>query len=70
MHITSSLHVAQYVILQIGHRFENVGYILILPDISNDVGGFGSFGEVDKVCTFDYRGYAVFDECQVREIDA
>ena len=66
MHIASSLHIAQYVVLQIGHRFENVGYILILLDISNDIGGFGSFCKIDEVCTFDYRGYAVFDKSQIR----
>lgn len=70
MHIPSRLHVAQYVVLQIGHRFQNVGYVLILLDISNDVGGLGSFCKVDKVCTFNYRGYAVFDKCQVGEINA
>lgn len=70
MHIASRLHIAQYIILQVGHGFENVGYVLILLDISNDVGGFGSFGKVDEVRTFNYRGYAVFDECQIGEIDA
>lgn len=62
MHIASRLHVAQHVILQVGHRFENVRYILILLNVSNDVGGFGSLGEVDEVCTFDYGGYAVLDK--------
>ena len=70
MHVASRLHVAQYVLLQVGHRFEDVGYILILLDISNDVGGFGSFGKVDLVFTFDYRGYAVFDKCQVGKVNA
>lgn len=70
MHIASRLHVAQYVILQVGHRFEDVGYILILLNISDDVGGFGSFSKIDEVRAFDYRGYAVFDKCQVGEINA
>ena len=70
MHIASRLHVAQYVILQVGHRFQNVGYVLILLNISNHVGGFSSFGKIDEICTFDYRGYTVFDECQVGEINA
>lgn len=63
MHIASRLHIAQHVVLQVGHRFENVGYILILLNVSNDVGGFGSFSEIDEVCTLDYGGYAVFDKC-------
>lgn len=63
MHIASRLHVAQYVILQVGHRFENVRNVLILLDISNDVGSFGPFSKVDEVCAFDYRGYAVFNKC-------
>lgn len=63
MHIASRLHVAQYVILQVGHRFENVRNVLILLDISNDVGSFGPFSKVDEVCTFDYGGYAVFNKC-------
>ena len=70
MHIASRLHVAQHVILQVRDRFEDVGYILILLDISNDVGRLSSFSKVDEVCTFDYRRYAVFDECQVCEINA
>ena len=70
MHITSCLHVAQYVILQIRHGFENIGYVLILLNISNHVGRFGSFGKIDEVGTFDYGGYAVFDKCQVGEVDA
>ena len=70
MHIACRLHVTQYVILQIGHRFENVGHILILLDISNNVGGFGSFGKIDEVCAFDHRGYTVFDEGQVGKVDA
>ena len=47
VHITSSLHVALDVILQVPYGFQGVGYALILLDVADDLGGFGAFGKVD-----------------------
>jgi hypothetical protein len=69
VHIPSRLHVAQDVVLQVADRFEGVGDVLILLNVSNDVRGFGAFGEVDEVSSFDDGGYAIFDESEISEID-
>ena len=62
MNITSSLHVARDVILQVSHGFQGVGHALILLDVADDLGSFGAFGKVDQIGAFDDGGNTVFDE--------
>jgi hypothetical protein len=46
MHISSCLHIAQYVLLQLWYWLQGVRYILVLLNITNDFRGFGAFSEV------------------------
>ena len=69
VHIACRLHVVQYVILEIGDGLEWVGHILIILDISDNIGGFDALRKIDKVCAFDDRGNAVFNEGQVGEVN-
>jgi hypothetical protein len=43
---------------------------LILLDIADDLCGFGALGKVDEGGLFDDRGYTVFDERKIGQIDA
>jgi len=70
VHIPGRLHIAQYIVLQVADGLERVGDVLILLNVSDDISGFGSFGEVDEVSTLDHGWDAVFDESKVGEIDA
>lgn len=53
MDVSSRLHVAEYVILQIGNRLQRIRHVLIALDVTNDFGGFGSFSEVDEMGLLD-----------------
>lgn len=53
MHVPRRLHVAEDVILQIRHRFQGVGNVLVLLDVADDLGGLGALGEVDELGVFD-----------------
>ena len=69
MYISGCLHVAQDIVLQITDRLERVRHVLILLDVSNDISGLGSFGEVDQLGLLDDRRDAIFDERQVSQVD-
>lgn len=68
MHVTSSLHVAEDVLLKIGNRPENIWDILVLLNVTDDFGGLGPFSEIDEVGALDHRWDAVLDKGQVREV--
>lgn len=70
MNITSSLHVAQDVLLKVGNRPERVWNILILLNVPDDFGGLGPFSKVYEIGALDHRWNAVLDKRQVREIYA
>jgi hypothetical protein len=53
VHISSGLHVAQYIVLQVANGLKGVWDVLVLLNVSDDICGFGAFGEVDQVCLFD-----------------
>lgn len=69
MYVSSGLHVAQYVILQITDGLQGVGHVLVLLDVANDICSLCSFGKVDQIGTFDNRGYSIFNKGQVRQVD-
>lgn len=69
MYVSGGLHVAQYVILQIPNGLQRVRHVLVLLDFSDNIRSLCSFGKVDEVGTFDDRGYTIFDEGQVRQVD-
>lgn len=62
MHIPRGLHITQNILLQLRHRLERVGDVLVLLDVSDDFRGFGALGEVDEGGFLDDGGDAVFDE--------
>lgn len=62
MHITRGLHITQNILLQLRHRLERVGHVLVLLDVSDHLGGFRALGEVDERGFLDDGGDAVFDE--------
>lgn len=68
MNVTSSLHIAENVVLQFWHRLQGIRSILILLDVANDLGSLGSLGEIDQVGLLDDGGYAILNEGQIREI--
>jgi hypothetical protein len=63
VHIASGLHVAEYVILQLGNGLKKITDILVLLNIPDDFRCFGSFGEIDKASFLDDGRDSVFDEC-------
>lgn len=69
MDVSCSLHVAQYVILQLGYRLEGVGCVLILLNVTDNLSSLGSLGEVDEVSLLDDRWDTVLDEGKIRQVD-
>lgn len=70
MDITRRLHIAENVILQVADGLQRIRHILVLLDIPNDFGRFGTLGKVDQIRFLDDRRNAVLDECQVSKVDA
>lgn len=70
MHVPRSLHVAQYILLQFWYRLQGVGHVLILLDITYNLGCLGSLGEVDQRRLFNNGWNTIFDECEVSEVNA
>lgn len=68
MNITSSLHVAQDIILKVGNGPERVWNILILLNVTDDFSCLGPFSKVYEIGALDHRWDAVLDKRQVREI--
>lgn len=66
MHIACCLHVAEYIILQIGNGPQWIRHLLVLLDFPNHFGRFGPLGKVDAIDRLlDDGRNAVFDERQV-----
>ena len=70
MHVTRGLHVAQDIFLKLGHGREWVGHVLVLLDVADDFGRFGTLGEVDECGFLDDGGDSIFDEGEICEVDA
>jgi hypothetical protein len=70
VHIARRLHIRQDVVLQLGDGLQRVRHVLVLLDVADDFGSLGALGEVYEVRLLDERGDAVFNECEVREVDA
>lgn len=68
VYVPGGLEVAEDVILKFGHRLEEIGDVLVLLDVSDDLGGLGSLVEVDQFGWCE-RGNAVLDERQISQID-
>lgn len=68
--VSSRLHVAQDVVLQLGYGLERVADVLVLLDIADDVGRLRSLGEVDEVGLLDDGRDAILDKGQIRQVDA
>lgn len=69
MDVSCSLHVAQYVVLQLWYGLEGVGRILILLDITDNLGSLGPLGEVDEVGLFNDGWDTILDESKIRQVD-
>ena len=70
VHVTGRGHVAQDVVLELGHGLKRVGYILVLLDVANHLGRLGPLGKVDEVGLLDDGGNAILDEGEIRQVDA
>lgn len=70
MDITCSLHVAKDVVLQVTHALEGIRHILVLLNVADDFSGFSTFSKIDQVGLADNAGDAIFDESEIREVDA
>jgi len=70
MHVSCCLHVTQDVVLKLRNRLKRIWHILILLDIPNHFGGLCSLGEVDGIGAFDDGRDAIFNECEISEVDA
>jgi hypothetical protein len=69
MHIPSSPHITQNILLQLRHGLQRVRHILVLLDVADDFGGLCAFGKIDQVGLFDDIWDAFFDEGEIREVD-
>lgn len=69
MHIACGLHICQNVVLQIRHRLQWVGHVLILLNVADHLGCLRALGKVDQIRLLDQRGDAVLDERQVSKVD-
>lgn len=70
MHVSRCLHITQDVVLKLRDRLKRIWHILILLDISNHFGSLCSLGEVDGIAAFDDGRDAIFNECEISEVDA
>lgn len=68
MHIPCRLHIAPNILLKILNWSQRIRYVLILLNVADHFGGFGSFGEINQVGAFDQRRYAVFNKGQVGKV--
>lgn len=62
MHIPRRLHITQDILLQLRHRLERVGHVLVLLDVADYLCRLGALGEVDKGGLLDDGGDTIFDE--------
>ena len=69
MDVASPLHHTQYVVLQLWHSLERIRDVLIRLNLANDLGGLCSLRKVDKIRLLDRRGYTIFDEGQIGQVD-
>lgn len=53
MHVTRCLHIAQDVILQVTHRLQRIGYVLVLLNVPNHLSRLRTLGEIDEVSLLD-----------------
>lgn len=70
VHVAGSLHVAQDVVLQLRHRLQRVGDVLVLLDVADHLGRLCTLGKVDEVGLLDNRRDAVLDEGKIRQVYA
>lgn len=68
MDVTGGLEVAEDVVLKFGDRLEEVGDVLVLLDVPDDLGGLCSLVEVDQFRRCERRN-TVLDERQICQID-
>lgn len=68
VYVTGGLEVVEDVILKFGDRLKEVGDVLVLLDVADDLGGLGSLVEVDQFGWCERRN-TVLDERQIRQID-
>ncbi len=69
MHIPGSLHITQYVLLQLWYWLQGVRYVLVLLDITNDFCRLGALGEVNQRRLLNDGWNAILNESQVGKID-
>jgi len=65
MYVTRSGHVAQNVILELGHRLQGICHILVLLNVTNYLCCLGPLGEIDEVRLLNNRWDTVLNECEV-----
>jgi hypothetical protein len=49
MYITGTLHMTQNIVLQIGDRLKQIGHILVLLNIADNLSRLGMLIEVDEM---------------------
>lgn len=69
VYVTGGLEVAEDVVLKFGDRLEEVWDVLVLLDVSDDLGGLGSLVEVDQFGWCERRD-TILDKRQICQIDA
>jgi hypothetical protein len=69
MHVPCCLHVAQYVVLQLGNRLQRVSHCLVLLNIADYLCRLCALGKVDEVGLLDNGGDTIFDKGEIRQVD-
>jgi len=62
--VSSGLHVAKDVVLQLGHRLEEIRHVLILLNVPDHFSSLGTLVEVDKFGRCQ-RWNTILDESQI-----
>lgn len=69
MDITSGLHISQDIFLKLRDTLQAVRHVLVLLNVTDDLGSLCALGEIDELRFLDDGGNAVFDESKIRQID-
>jgi len=70
MHITRRPHIVQNILLQLRDRLQRIWHVLVLLYAPDDLGCFGSLGEINEARLLNQRWDAVLDEGKIGEVDA
>ena len=69
MHVSSSLHVTQDVVLEFWHKLERIRHVLVLLNITNHLGGLRPLCEVDQISLLDDGRNTILNEGKISQIN-